>query len=157
MIKRILVGFGGTEYSLVAVKRAVELAKIHDASLAAVTVIDINRLMNVGAVPIRGMDAARKAANRRIKNAMEGMEKAINAFEESCKEAGVDYSIERAIGDTFETLVPLSRYFDINILGLALFRSTTNSPFFGIGNGPSRSVSRTGPSPFNSKHNPSAP
>ena len=48
MIKRILVGLGGTGFTTVAIRRAVELAQIHDAQLTGVTVVDVERLRRVG-------------------------------------------------------------------------------------------------------------
>jgi nucleotide-binding universal stress UspA family protein len=40
MIKRILLGLGGTPFTDVAIERAVELAKIHGDLITGVTVVD---------------------------------------------------------------------------------------------------------------------
>ena len=47
MIKRILLGLGGTPYTTVAIQRAVELAKRFEAEITGVTVLDVERLTNV--------------------------------------------------------------------------------------------------------------
>ena len=62
MIKRILVGLGGTEFTTVAIRRAVELAQIHQAQLTGVTVIDVERLKRVGPVPLGGRGSSARTA-----------------------------------------------------------------------------------------------
>ena len=58
MIKRILVALSGTSCTPSAIAHGVELAKEHNAELSGVTVIDPNRLKDVGPVPICGASAA---------------------------------------------------------------------------------------------------
>jgi hypothetical protein len=50
LIKRTLLGIGGTPFTNVAIQRAVDLWKIHEAQLTAVTVVDEQRLGRVGPV-----------------------------------------------------------------------------------------------------------
>ena len=52
MIRRVLLGIGGTPFSGVAIQRAVEAARQSGASLTAVTVLDEDRLSRVGPVPL---------------------------------------------------------------------------------------------------------
>ena len=52
MLKRILVGLGGTEYTVTAIKQAVALAIAHDAEVTGVSIIDEGRLTYSGPVPI---------------------------------------------------------------------------------------------------------
>ena len=54
MIKRILLGLGGTPFTDVAIQRVVELAKAHDALITGVTVVDTQQLSQVGPVPLGG-------------------------------------------------------------------------------------------------------
>ena len=44
MIKRILVGLGGTPFTTVATKIATELGDLHQAQLTGVTVVDTHKL-----------------------------------------------------------------------------------------------------------------
>lgn len=44
MVKRILLGLGGTPVTDVAIQRAIELARIHSAVITGVTVVDTKRL-----------------------------------------------------------------------------------------------------------------
>lgn len=51
MIKRILVGLGGTTYTSVAIERAVKLATQFDAEITGVTVVNFDQIAKVGLVP----------------------------------------------------------------------------------------------------------
>ena len=44
MIKRILLGLGGTPFTDVAIQRAVEVSKLHGALITGVTVVDTRSL-----------------------------------------------------------------------------------------------------------------
>ena len=46
MIRRILVGLGGTPYTSVGIQRAVELASRHEAGLTGVTLIDKEAMLD---------------------------------------------------------------------------------------------------------------
>ncbi len=118
MNKRILVGLGGTPFTAVALKRAVELALAHDAHLTGVTVVDLDRLQKVGAVPLGAAAYAKRMAQRRIDVTRERVAEAIAAFEKTCSEAGVSHSIERETGDPFDLMISHARYHDLTIFGL---------------------------------------
>ncbi len=51
MIGRILVALGGTDYTLVAIETAIDLAKRHGAELTGVTVMNVEKLRQIGPVP----------------------------------------------------------------------------------------------------------
>ena len=48
MLKRILVGLGGTDYTVTAINQAVALAMAHDAEVTGVSIIDESRLTYSG-------------------------------------------------------------------------------------------------------------
>jgi nucleotide-binding universal stress UspA family protein len=120
MIKRILVGLGGTPFTTVAVQRAIELAGKHGASLTGVTVVDLARLQKVGPVPPGAGAYAHRMAERRIAITRERVEEAIGAFESRLsQDAGVDsYSVERESGNAFDLMISHARYHDLTIFGL---------------------------------------
>ena len=66
MIKRILLGLGGTPFTDVAIERAVELAKAHDALITGVTIVDTKQLTQVGPVPLGGGTYAAKLREQRL-------------------------------------------------------------------------------------------
>jgi len=118
MIKKILLGLGGTPFTGIAIQRAVELANLHESTLTAVTVLDRERLEKVGPVPVGGNAYAQKMREKRIKVTEESIQSAIASFEKKCTENNVTYTIERETGDPFDLMVAHSRYHDLTIFGL---------------------------------------
>jgi len=118
MLKRILVALSGTPFTPVAVRRAVELGRRHGASLTGVTVIDIERLSDVGPVPIGGASRAQAVAEHRVAVTQQRVEGEIARFEKACTEASVPYVVHRERGDAFELLLGRWRYHDLTIIGL---------------------------------------
>lgn len=119
MIKRILVGLGGTPYTPVAIQRAVSLARRFDAKITGVTVVDVKHLSKVGPVPVRGEQAADKLFRHRIAVTKERIEEAISKFESACAEAGIKYQIKQEERENpFDLMISLARYHDLMIFGL---------------------------------------
>jgi len=119
MMKRILVGLGGTPYTSVAIERAVQLAKQYDAEITGVTVVNFERLRKVGLVPKGVLHAAREAARERVQVTGESIEKAIGTFESACVAEGIKYRIKREEReDPFSLMISLARYHDLMIFGL---------------------------------------
>jgi nucleotide-binding universal stress UspA family protein len=118
MIKRILLGLGGTPYTDVAIERAIELASDHGALITGVTVVDGKRLKKVGPVPPGGGAYAEKLREKRLEITEKRVEKAIEKFNSKCKKSGIATRIYREIGDPFETMIAHARYNDVTIFGL---------------------------------------
>ena len=118
MLKRILLALSGTECTPIAVRRAVELARRHGASITAVTVVDLEQLRKVGPVPIGGGPAAHKLTEHRVAVTQEHVEEEIARFEKACNDASVPYVVDRESGDPFELLLGLWRYHDLTIIGM---------------------------------------
>ena len=130
MVKRILVGLGGTPFTKVAVKRAVELARLHEAQLTGVTIVDLNQLQKVGPVPLGGAAYAKNMAQRRIAVTQERVEEAVSNFETACGDAGIAFTVEKETGDPLDLMISHARYHDLTIFGLrSLFDyGLTNEP-----------------------------
>ena len=118
MVKRILVALSGTPCTPVAVETAVELAQRHGACVTGVTVVDIDRLSDVGPVPIGGASAAQSLAEHRVAVTQERVDEEIAGFEKACRDASIDHVVDRERGDAFELLTELWRYHDLTIIGL---------------------------------------
>ncbi|MBT4584569.1 MAG: universal stress protein [Phycisphaerae bacterium] len=118
MIKRILVALSGTPCTQSAIAHGVELAKQHNAELTGVTVIDPNRLQDVGPIPIGGAAAAHELAEHRMQLASEHIEESIGQFEKACGDAGVTSRILKETGDSAERLLADWRYHDLTVIGL---------------------------------------
>jgi nucleotide-binding universal stress UspA family protein len=119
MIKRILVGLGGTPFTKVATRRATELGDLHDAQLTGVTVVDTSKLSKVGPVPAGAGIYAQRMRDKKLQITHEGTEAAIAAFKEHCgKQKVVCRRIEYEQKDTFAAMISEARYNDLTIFGL---------------------------------------
>ena len=118
MIRRILVGIADKTYSTAATRHAIEFAKICDAKLTSVSILDADTLFNVGPVALGGGSAAKELREERLEHAREIIEEAQNAFIELCDEAGVTYDVVRETGDPLTEFIDASRYHDMVVVGL---------------------------------------
>ena len=119
MIKRILVGLGGTPFTTVATKIATELGDLHQAQLTGVTVVDTRKLNNVGPVPVGGAAYAQRMRERKAQITKEGTEQAIAAFKAHCSQQQVVCRrIEYEQKDPFAAMISEARYNDLTIFGL---------------------------------------
>ena len=118
MIKRILVALGDPEYSVVAIRRAVDLAKSHGAELTAVTAVHADRLAMVGAVPLGAGAAAHDLAGHRIETARESIQESLQLFRSFCDREGVECQVEHEKGDPFDLAISRSRYHDLMVCNL---------------------------------------
>lgn len=119
MIKRILLGLGGTPYTSVAIKRAIEVAKRFEAEITGVIVVDVKGLSNVGLVPAGALHAAREMAAQRVRVTKEKIAEAISEFESSCAAEGIKYHLKQEEREgPFDLMIALARYHDLMIFGL---------------------------------------
>ncbi|MDY6793647.1 MAG: universal stress protein [Thermodesulfobacteriota bacterium] len=119
MIKRILVGLGGTPFTTVATKIATELGDMHQAQLTGVTVVDTSKLNKVGPVPAGGEAYAQRMRERKAQITQEGTDQAIEAFKAHCsKQKVVCRRIEYEQKDPFDAMISEARYNDLTIFGL---------------------------------------
>ena len=118
MVKRILVGLSGTPFTHVAIQRGIELAMRHDAELVGMTVVDMDKLVNVGPVPVGGTSIAQRKRDHRIHVTRERIEEVIAEFESACVQAGVRHRVKRETGNPFNLMIERVRYKDLIIFGL---------------------------------------
>jgi nucleotide-binding universal stress UspA family protein len=115
MIKKILLGLGGTPYTSVAIQRAVGLAKRFEAEITGVTVLNLDHLSKVGLAQEETIPAA---VHRGILT-KDRIEAAISEFESSCAAEGIKYHITQEEKESsFDLMISLARYHDLMIFGL---------------------------------------
>jgi nucleotide-binding universal stress UspA family protein len=117
-IRRILLGLGGTEYTPVAVRHAVELARRHEAEITAVTVVDERRLTDVGPVPIGGARAALGLQEYRMELTRQRLREAVALFKERCEADQIPFRVREEKGEAFSLMTDLARYHDVMVFGL---------------------------------------
>jgi nucleotide-binding universal stress UspA family protein len=115
MVKRILVGLGGTPFTPTAIRYGTELAKAHQAEIDGVTVIDYRRLH-----AFEKSGSARDAVReyREIEQTKTAQEASIRQFDETCAKVGLPWSVVRESGDPFAKMISLARYHDLMLFGL---------------------------------------
>ena len=118
MIRRILVGLGGTPYTNAALQTAVELARAHGAELTGVTAVDVEALQSAGPAPIGAEASALELRDHRLEVTAEHVERVIAAFESACAAGQVPYRVHREEGDAFKLMLSHSRYHDLTVFGL---------------------------------------
>jgi nucleotide-binding universal stress UspA family protein len=118
MIQRVLLGIGGTPFTGVAIRRAVELCQLHQAQLTAVTVVDQKRLGRVGPVPAGAGASALELREHRLAVTRERIEGAVDSLKQACDEADVPVTILREEGTPFQLMVDYARYHDLSVFGL---------------------------------------
>ncbi|MFQ5732605.1 MAG: universal stress protein [Planctomycetaceae bacterium] len=116
MIKRVLVGLAGTPFTSVAIRRAVELGRIHEAEVLGVTVIDRRRLRALMITRDGAGDVVKESM--RIQLSEQRTEDSIEELETACAAAGVACNIKRETGDPFALMMALARYADVMVFGL---------------------------------------
>lgn len=124
MLKRILVGLGGTDYTVAAIKHAVSLAMAHDAELTGVSVLDPTRIAPIVAVPLGDGDIIDPPSQDYLKIARDRVDWSTKEFANACESASVRHRIVREVGEPFSLMIAEARYHDLMIFGLkSLFES----------------------------------
>jgi len=118
MIKRVLIGLGGTPYSESQLQYSIDFARRFSAELTGVTVADMAHLVDVGPIPMGAATAAQGLRQHRLETVEHNIETAIEVFRAKCDEVHVRWRIVREAGNPFDELISLSRYHDLTILGL---------------------------------------
>ena len=118
MIKRILLGLGGTPFTSVATQCAIELAQTHGAELTGITVVDIVRLKDVGRTTPGHATYTKRIGAERVNVTETRVREAVEQFAAACSDAGVTYRVERESGNPFDLMVSHTRYYDLIVFGL---------------------------------------
>jgi nucleotide-binding universal stress UspA family protein len=118
MIKRILVGLAGTEYTDVAIRRAVELAQLHDAELTGVTIVPKSALAGGEPMPIGAGGLAVQLREQKAEVTRLRLETATEHFVAACEAAGLCHRLEHEEGDPFGLMLSYCRYHDLTVFGL---------------------------------------
>ncbi|MCL4209209.1 MAG: universal stress protein [Phycisphaeraceae bacterium] len=118
MLKRILVGLGGTPYTLAAMQHALDLARRHQAETTGVTVLEASQVADVGPVPLGAGAAAAELREHRVREILAAQDEQIARFHRLFDSANCVARVIRETGDPFEELTSLWRYHDLTILGL---------------------------------------
>jgi nucleotide-binding universal stress UspA family protein len=122
MIKSILIPLDPSPYTDNAIKIGSAVAKMYDAHLTGLVVLDIEGIeKQIGPVPLGASYYAEHLEEKHKKHAQERIDKLVDNFEKKCKEAGVNYSVARNQGSPSERILHESIYYDMVITGLRTY------------------------------------
>ncbi|MCB1883143.1 MAG: universal stress protein [Geminicoccaceae bacterium] len=116
MLKRILVGVTGTPALEAKVTYTVDLAWRHGAAVELVDIVDVDRLSEVGSVPIGAGHFYDRMVKRRVQESHEASDKSVALFRQRCEGAKVDVTVIRREGDPITLLASLWRYADLLVI-----------------------------------------
>jgi nucleotide-binding universal stress UspA family protein len=117
MIRRIVVGLNGTQFSRAAADLATKWAKHYDAELIGVAVVDLPRITAPQAVPI-GASAFKAERDREaVRNAHLRAEEVLREFEAQCQAAAVRFTTHKLEGNPPEVLARESQRGDLLVIG----------------------------------------
>ncbi len=131
MIRRIVVGIDGSEYSKSAIKIACTRAKLTGATVVGVGVIDLPGIERAGAGAGPGASYyAHKAEEAKIKDAKEKMAGFIAEFQQVCEALKIKYEVRSPEGVPFEEIVDEANFADLIYIGAKTFFhfETTTEP-----------------------------
>ncbi len=118
MIRRILVGLTGTPYTPVAIQRARELAKRHDALVTGIAVSNRIAAANVAPLSMVSLVDAERLRAERITTIEQRIDKAVADFEQAFEGSGLRTDVVRTQSNPVEALCRHWRYHDALVLGL---------------------------------------
>ncbi len=119
MIRRILVPLDPTPYSESAVELAISTAKLYDAEVTGLVVLDIPGIKShIGPVPPGVSFYAKELHHAKIDAAKVHIQNLLSKFEAACKKAGVEYSKSDAQGSPSKQISEISKFYDLLIMGL---------------------------------------
>ena len=117
MLKRILVGLNGSEYSLAAMELAIGLAKQHQAGLLGLGIVDLPRLTASEPVPLGAGAYKHERDAALLQDAHQKIDGVLKTFAQRCAAAGLVCAAEKLEGDATLLLVREAQRADLLVLG----------------------------------------
>ena len=117
MIKSILVGLNGTQFSKSAVEQAIRLAAEFDAKLLGLAVLDHAQVCPPESVPIGAGEFKRARDAAMLQAANDQRERLLLEFEQQCQAAGVVAQTQKIDGDPAQVLCAQAQRVDLLVVG----------------------------------------
>lgn len=118
MLKRLVVGLNGSDFSFSAGELAIALAKAHSASVLGVGVVDTPLLAPAESVPIGGAAFKRERDAAVLAAARQHISGLLSAYTQSCQTAGVQSITRQVEGDADDVLAGECQRGDLLVVGL---------------------------------------
>lgn len=119
MLRRILLPLDPSPFSEAAYRYACGLARVHDAEITGLMVLDAPEIERaVGHVTPGALEYARKAERRREALAHERIQHRLAEFAERCQDEGVRHKEVEVQGTPAEMIIGESVFFDVVLMGI---------------------------------------
>ncbi len=129
MARRILVPLDGTDYSKVATKVAIDMAKKNGGIVIGLGVVDTEEIDEsaIGA-GIGASYYAEHLKNYKKNKAIGKIRTFLDEFEDECKDAKVNYERHSKSGDPVEEIIDMGKISDLIVTGLRTFFHFATTP-----------------------------
>jgi len=122
VLKRILVPLDPSPYTETAVRVAINMAKIYNAQITGLVVLDIPGIeKSIGPIPAGALHFAEKIELAKKTEASQRIETQMKKFRDICEKEGVAFSESHEQGYPSDQIVEVSKYYDLVIIGLRTF------------------------------------
>ncbi len=118
MVNTILVGVAGTRALPCKIFHAIELAKLHRATISVLAIVNTEALRARGPVPIGASLFATRITQKRVGESVAADERAVDRFIQEAEAADVPVEARFAEGDPFEELQKRWHYADTLMMSL---------------------------------------
>ena len=122
MIKRILLALDPSPYSETAIEYACHIAKMHNAEINGLVVLDIPGIAeSIGPVPLGASHYAKQLTESKKKEADQRITALLNHFRDTCVKNGVSHRESKRQGSPSRAIIEESVYYDLVVMGLKTF------------------------------------
>jgi nucleotide-binding universal stress UspA family protein len=132
VIRRILTPLDPSPYSESALTMACAVAKVYDAEVTGMVILDIPGIEDsIGPVPIGGIHLAEKLEKEKKEEAKQRIEKLIEKFKAKCHQEGVRHREAERQGSPSAQILNESIYYDLVMIGLRTYFHFETSEKYG--------------------------
>ncbi len=117
MMRRILVGLDGSEFSDAAVQLGIQWARQSGALLAGLGIIDKPTIERPEALPVGGSHYKQERDEIVLAEARDRVERFLKQFSERCTGASVAWSVLEDTGNPYEQILLEAQRYDLILLG----------------------------------------
>jgi|DewCreStandDraft_4_1066084.scaffolds.fasta_scaffold00565_54 nucleotide-binding universal stress UspA family protein len=119
MIKRIIVPLDPSEYSANALNIACTIAKIHDAEVTGLVILDIPGITkSIGPVPLGASYFAQELEHFKISEADKRIHNLLEKFKEKCNNEGIKHKEHARQGTPSKKILEQSLFYDMIVMGM---------------------------------------
>lgn len=132
MIKRILIPLDPSPYSKSTLNLACIIAKVYDAELTGLVILDIPGIEeSIGPIPMGGLYYAEKLEKEKKEEAQKRIEGLLKDFEKKCVKEKIKYQVAERQGSPSNQILKESIYYDLVMIGLRTYFNFETSEEYG--------------------------